>query len=660
MCVKFSNNGIWIKDVADLPNLQNANKLFLDFETTSGDRRIASVNPWKNCGILGIAITVDELPNAFYVPASLGKQPVYKWLADVMKTSKTWVNHNIKYDVHVAYNCAGIAYTGELWDTLTGAKLINSDRFRYSLDVLSKEWLHEDISKYEARFKPFLKSNKDYGNIPTDIMAEYACQDVLTGRRLYKFINSRIPEQCKTVWQVERELTSLLVKIERKGLKVDRQELQATEYRLLTEMLEIENELQRRVGFAIRPHVNEDCGELLVGHFGLPVLAYTDTGNPSFDKHALALYAMHPNAPRDIVELLISHRHKNTLINFFVRPYQELCDDNGLLHSSYNQCVRTGRMSCSTPNSQQLSPDAKELIHPRMADNSFISSDASQIEFRTICNYINDTSAIEAFNKDPDTDFHQWVADMAGMKRKPAKNLNFMMAYGGGKKKAIAMLGDNIDVVGPIKEYCDNLVADGVLTKQQADKQFSSMCRDKALSVYGQYHATLPTLKETAERAANSLRYRGYVFNLMGRHRHLPFKLAHIAFNTINQSLASDIVKERMVALDKLITASGLENDLYLVGQVHDEVLLESSTEIAQDESILNGIIACLEHQYCELKLPLRWEIGTSNRHWRGAGETHSKRKRAPGTPVCLIRSTRIGQKSTQTGSPDTLDLPKN
>ena len=75
------------------------------------------------------------------------------------------------------------------------------------------------------------------------------------------------------------------------------------------------------------------------------------------------------------------------------------------MHPDYNQTVRTGRMSCRRPNAQQLSKEAKELILP-FDNQHFVSFDESQVEFRLIVHYIQDSKAIEAFNENPDTDFH--------------------------------------------------------------------------------------------------------------------------------------------------------------------------------------------------------------------------------------------------------------
>jgi DNA polymerase-1 len=97
---------------------------------------------------------------------------------------------------------------------------------------------------------------------------------------------------------------------------------------------------------------------------------------------------------------------------------------------------------------------------------------------------------------------------------------------------------------------------------------------------------------------------RGYVKTLTGRRRYLPdlqsgnkykrWAAERRAFNTPIQGGAADIVKMGMVAAHN----AGLP----IVGQVHDEVLLESPEGKAEQHTLtLKG---CLEDAY-DLKVPL-------------------------------------------------------
>lgn len=636
--IQFPNGGILVQEVSELPKLAGARVVFADFETTSGDPREKSINPWHYCDILGLAITVDDVRPAWYIPVghkphllykNLPKEVVYDWWCDIIDACERWENANVKYDAHVSTNYAGVLPECELVDLTTLAKIIDSDRLRYGLKYLSKDWLHEDISKYEEALKPYLNKNKDYGVIPQDLVGEYACQDVLTARRLSKYIHAQKPEEVSTVWNNEIELTTNLFHMERTGMRVT-PDIQLKEFMVLNRMSEIDAELARLVGRSFRPHVADDCFDVLCNQYGLPVLERTDTknegnnwqGNPSFSKSAMLQYSAHPFAPKDVVAGIREYRHLNTLWNFFLRPYQELQDEDGILHTSYDQCKRTGRLGSSQPNAQQLSKAAKELIVPPEG-YSFISIDYSQIEFRTIVHYIQDSAAIAAYNKDPWTDFHQWVAEECRVHRKPAKTINFLMGFGGGRQRLVDQLMTVMELVGDLKDQAEKIVEPG----GNAMDIFTSLCKQRAEQVYDTYHSTLPGLKRTSYRATNAAKSRGYVRNLMGRRRHLPAERAHIAFNTLNQSSAADIQKERTNAVFKLCRETG--DIIKPIASVHDQTLFIAPTEVANDPRTLVDLVALMEDTTLKdiLRIPIRCTVGVSERHWREADSDEKSQK---------------------------------
>jgi DNA polymerase I-like protein with 3'-5' exonuclease and polymerase domains len=360
----------------------------------------------------------------------------------------------------------------------------------------------------------------------------------------------------------------------------------------------------------------------------MPVLHWTEedddgnpAGNPSFDKHAMKKYLTHPYAPVKIVELIAEYRQLSTHRSLFLEKYQELAtqspDGQWALHGSYQQCLRTGRMGCQKPNAQQLDKKTKRLIKPKRG-MAFMSVDESQIEFRIIVHYIQDDDCIRAYEKDPDTDFHQWVADVAGMKRKPAKTMNFMMGYGGGKKKAVRTMAVDTEVVGGLIGQVDQMVANGTIRKDEVKRVFDEMCKIKAEQVYDTYHRTLPGLKPTSRRAASACAERGYVFNGAGRRRHLPPTHSHVAFNSLCQSFAADIQKERTIALYRALQGTGIE----MVANVHDETLLQGDVDVIMDRRTQIAVAWILEHTTYKLRVPLRVGLGVSAANWYEANDS--------------------------------------
>ena len=625
--ITFDNGGRLVENLNELPNLQNAKRLYLDVETTSFDRKVPAFQPYHGHRIAGICVTADDHPGAWYLPIrchhekwNLPLQPVLDWTRDVINTCDEWVNHGIKYDAHflrqdnIDFNC-------RLVDTNTLAKIVNSDRFGFELDVLSKEWLHEDISPLENRLKAYLASckSKDYGDVPGDIIGEYGCQDVLTNRKLDKYLRKNRHEQTAGVWETEILLTPVLFDMEVTGLRVDPQELMKKQYLVLYEMSKLEEELHQLTGIAVRPHTNPDCYEVLCTKYGLPVLGYTDKGEPSFDKFALISYLSHPVVQASveltaIVKKIQRYRKLHTLNGFFIAPYREH-EINGLMHPDYNQIIRTGRLSCRRPNAQQLSPEAKELVHPEPG-HVFIRWDYSQIEFRLIVHYIKDAAAIAAYQENPNTDFHQWVADMCGIPRKPAKNVNFCIGYGGGKAKVISMLASNMELVGNLAGKVDVLIKENKIHESQRQQVFELLCARRGEQVYHQYHGMLPGLKSTTARAARNLQLRGFVFNAYGRHRHLPLKAAYRAFNTVNQSTAADIIKERTVALAPRYNQEIRKLGIKFNASVHDETLANVPIEVANNLPVLKRLTEMFEDTAVKFRVPIKMSCGKSELNW--------------------------------------------
>jgi DNA polymerase I-like protein with 3'-5' exonuclease and polymerase domains len=171
-----------------------------------------------------------------------------------------------------------------------------------------------------------------------------------------------------------------------------------------------------------------------------------------------------------------------------------------------------------------------------------------------------------------DADFHQVVADMAGIERKQAKTINLGLMYGMGKNKLMAELG---------------------LMKESAEK------------LIRQYHMKAPFVKKLMENVSNKANDRGKIRTLLGRACHFdlwqpihfgvykplpleqarkeydePLKRAftYKALNRLIQGSAADMTKKSMVAL--------YENGIIPHIQIHDEVDISVDSNKKAEEII--------------------------------------------------------------------------
>ena len=169
----------------------------------------------------------------------------------------------------------------------------------------------------------------------------------------------------------------------------------------------------------------------------------------------------------------------------------------------------------------------------------------------------------EAYRENPDTDFHQMVADMAGIKRKAAKTIGLGLMYGMGKAK----LAQSLDL--PLDEASDLIAT---------------------------FHSKVPFLRGTVDAVMRRIEHPasgGAIRTLLGRKCRFPLweptewgvnkalpreeavakygprikrAMTYKGLNRLIQGSAADQTKAGMVALHK----AGFR----LLLQVHDEVAL--------------------------------------------------------------------------------------
>lgn len=122
--------------------------------------------------------------------------------------------------------------------------------------------------------------------------------------------------------------------------------------------------------------------------------------------------------------------------------------------------------SMNSPNLQQvparhpvIGPAIRSLFLPEEGE-LWASNDFSAQEPRLLVHYASlldlpgSEKLVQAYQDNPDTDFHQMVANMAGIERKQAKTVGLAIMYGAGKAKIAEQLEMPIDEAGDlIKEF---------------------------------------------------------------------------------------------------------------------------------------------------------------------------------------------------------------
>jgi DNA polymerase I-like protein with 3'-5' exonuclease and polymerase domains len=594
-----------ITNVRDLPDI-NPKDLFCDAETTSGEDFVEAFHPYLGHRACGWAFTWDDEKDAFYVPLrhrdpeteNLPLEPVLRWFQEVLNRSKRWINHNVKFDAHFAHADGLSVEHLDLVCTAALAKTIDSDRPSHKLKPLCKDWLGMDMAE-EKEVTAYLKGIsgakkvKDYGRIPSWILGRYACMDVIGNRNLWKHILKVRPEEAAQLWETEIALTKTLFRMEKRGMEVDPIEVRRESIVAITKTMQLAEEFEKLTS---RELVDSSklYHEVLCGRYGLPVLARTKVtkkntgGGPSFDKHALAKYAELPAVVfneelKRVVELILGFRNWQTYSSLFLESFVHFMDEDSRVHPNYNQTVRTGRMSCSDPPLQLGDARSTKLLVPGKG-RAFLCGDASQAEFRVITHYTKDAAAIQALIEG--VDYHDWVAQVCAIPRKIAKNINFAIAFGAGLKKIESMI---------------------VATLGQGSEKTAA----EILRVYGE---RLPGIQKTAKDCERQTKKRGWIQNAYGRRRHLDYDFAYKAFNSLVQGCAMDMIKERMVFLDKsdFLARSGVR----LLANKHDELVFDGEIEAIESPEVIKYITETLEDPSFEFRVPMVWDVKTSRESW--------------------------------------------
>jgi DNA polymerase-1 len=203
-------------------------------------------------------------------------------------------------------------------------------------------------------------------------------------------------------------------------------------------------------------------------------------------------------------------------------------------------------MSCRKPNLQQIPRESENdwnghLKKAFITEQGFTAyeADFSQLEFRVGCAY-GKVQRLKDIFADIERDIFSEMAKDLGMSRQNTKTLNYTLQFGGGANRI---------------------------------KEVFGVPESTARIIINNYFKQYPGLAKASQLAKLRADQRGYVRYWTGRRRHFADKEDHRkAFNSICQGGAFEIVKRRMLALDK----AGLNNpECRMDLQVHDSVRFE-------------------------------------------------------------------------------------
>jgi len=451
------------KTPTSFPDLKNAKEIAIDLETK--DPNIKNKGPgWPTMdgNIVGIAVAADGFvgyyPIAHENGSNMDLKMVLDWVQDIVSGPGDKIFHNAPYDVGWLRAHGILIRNGRIIDTMIAAALVDENRFSYSLNALGFDLLGE--TKSEAELK---QAADDWGidakgelyKLPAKFVGGYAEQDASLTLKLWQYLKTEIIKQSLTdIFKTETELLPILIEMRAVGVRVD---LEGAE-KLKKDFVANEEKILLKIKKEAGVDVDIFAARSIAKAFDKLKIKYPlteKTKEPSFTANWL-LNCEYPIA-KFIREAREVHKFHATFIDSILK-YQH----NGRIHAEIHQLrgdgggTVSGRLSYSNPNLQQVPARNKELgtkIRSLFKPDSGLqwgSFDYSQQEPRLVVHYASSIGfpgsdkLVEAYEKE-NADFHQTVAEMAGIPRSQAKTINLGIFYGMGARKLSNELGIETD-----------------------------------------------------------------------------------------------------------------------------------------------------------------------------------------------------------------------
>ena len=409
--------------------------------------------------IVGFAVAVEGwkgyFPFGHLGGGNMIPEQVKKYMKDVCALPSTKIFHNAQYDVGWL-EASGIKVNGTIVDTMIAAALIDENRFSYSLNTLSVDYLNEikaETELREAAAAHGIDPKAEMWKLPAEHVGYYAEQDAELTLKLWQRFKQEIATQSlTTVWEMEQQLLPILIKMRQRGVRVQVEKAEELQKEMMIQEKEILQAIKKESGIEVDIWASRQIAKAF-DKLKLDYPRTEKTKEPSFTQNWLI------NNKNKIAQLIVSAREINKFHGTFLSSIMRYQVD-GRIHGEINQLrgdnggTVSGRLSMSNPNLQQVparnkdfGPKIRSLFVPEEG-YKWGSFDYSQQEPRMTVHYaasIGDgyegsNELVEAY-QNASADFHQTVADLVGIERTQAKTIGLGLMYGMGKNKLAISLG---------------------------------------------------------------------------------------------------------------------------------------------------------------------------------------------------------------------------
>jgi DNA polymerase-1 len=393
-------------------------------------------------------------------------------------------------------------------------------------------------------------------------------------------------------------LVPVLLRMEQAGVRVDIEVLQAMSSRLAVMIDDLAERVYASTGHRFNINSPKQLGDVLFNKMDLPRPTKHGKGKViSTAQDVLEDLAAHHEVPAIVLE----YRQLLKLKGTYLDALPSLADENGRIHTTFNQVgTATGRLSSTNPNLQNIpirTAVGREIRAAFVAapGNLLMSADYSQIELRLMAHFSQDPLLLDAYRTGKDIHtltaaevFEVDAETMDKETRARAKAVNFGIVYGISPFGLAAQLGIEQRVA---KEYIER------------------------------YFARYKGVEAFIARALEQVRSDQFVKTAFGRVRPIPDIQSRnpnqrgfaerTAINTPLQGTAADLIKIAMLRIDAAMRERGMKSVMTL--QVHDELLFDV---VPEEADAMQQLVKHEMETAAEFSVPIVAEVGLGA-NWR-------------------------------------------
>lgn len=411
--------------------------------------------------------------------------------------------------------------------------------------------------------------------------------------REFIFNKLNTDEKLKKVYEeIERPIIPIIKEMEDHGILIDQKYFKNLSEEYHTELDKLTRKIHKMAGAEFNINSPKQLGEVLFEKMGIKTKSKRGASGNLSTKISV-LEELEEDNP--IITEIISYRELQKLLSTYIDVIPKMVGEDKRLHSRFLQnATTTGRFSSIDPNLQNL-PIKSEL--GKKIRNGFIAEkgyklgafDYSQIELRVAAMLSGDEKMTQIFKDGKD--IHAGVASFvfnvdidkvdAEMRRK-AKVINFGIIYGMGVSALRKNLGGT---------------------------------REEAQRFYNNYFNQFSGVRDYLEGVKDFARATTYTETLFGRRRYfaninsrLPFLKSMAERTAINAPIqgtaTADIIKLAILYADMDLKKAGLKDKVFLVLQIHDELVYEIKDEVIEEAEkiIKKAMETVLERSYLKYK----------------------------------------------------------